>query len=68
MERVLKDSEYAEESQGSGRNGKHILPMAYPLCNMESCKISKVLTEMLIYMHTYAYLIIFGFRVLINDD
>lgn len=54
MERVLKDSEYAEESQGLGRNAKHILPMAYPLCNMESCKISKVLTEMLIYMHTYA--------------
>ena len=35
---------------------------------MEPCKISKVLTEMLIYMHTYAYLIIFGLRVLINDD
>lgn len=68
MERVLKDFEYEGENQELERNGKHILPMAYPLCDLVPCKILKVLTKMLIYMHKYAYLIIFGFRVLINDD
>lgn len=68
MERVLKDFECEGENQGLKRNGKHILPMAYPLYNTLPCKNLKVLTKMLISMHMYTYLIIFGLNVLINDD
>lgn len=68
VERVLKDSEYKGESLGLKKNEKHTLHIAYPQCNIVPCKIMTVLMKMLIYMHAYAYLITFGFRVLINDD
>lgn len=68
MERVLKDFKCEEENEELERNEKHILLVAYTLCNNVPCKNLKILTKTLIYMHTYAYLIIFGFKVLINDD
>lgn len=68
MERVLKGLKCEEQNEELERNGKHILLVAYTLYNTVPCKNLKILTKTLIYMHTYAYLIIFVFKVLINDD